>query len=343
MYYRQNFTVNDCFRLIKSQNEDGQIKSEEADISAIDLSKKSIVVLCGNNTKDPMRAANYTTYCLNWLENKKTKSSVTAYSIFYPSEQPLLVSLQPNPSLDYAELAKILFEQTISTNGATNSVEDISKKLGNTTFFGHSAGGFVMNELMFYLGSMLKDKGFSDEDINKLYSKIVFIAYSPYALVDAPINSVYVAPIYDSIGSTKLVYDKMIQNKNVISSNPKFDISSVCKFRASSYSSFFKLYETAIKNEDALYFIDNKSLVATPNLLFNDGFKEDHNLAGVINYPGEHPYKTKAGKLTTEFLSKVFNYSLSTERNKFSVNDLYEQVVQSQQTSDEQVKANKEL
>lgn len=343
MYYRQNFTVNDFFRLIKSQSEDGQTKSEEINLSSIDLSKKSIVILCGNNTKDPMRAANYTNYCLNWLDDNKTRSGVTAYSIFYPKEQPLLVSLQPNPQLDYGELAKVLFEQIISTNGSPNSIEDISKKLGNITFFGHSAGGFVMNELMFYLGSMLKDKGFSDEDINKLYSMVVFVAYSPYALVDAPINSVYIAPIYDSIGSTKLVYDKMIKNKHVVSSNPKFDISTVCKFRASSYSSFFKLYETAIKNEDALYFIDNKSLIATPNLLFDDGFKEDHNLAGVINYPGEHPHKTKAGKLTTEFLSKVFNYSISTERSKFSVNDLYNQVVQPQQTSDTEIKQNKEL
>ena len=184
MYYRLNLTVNDCFKLVKSQLDGNQIKSEENDISTIDLSKKSIVVLCGNNTKDPMRAVNYTNYCLRWLDKNKERSKVRAYSIFYPREQPLSVSLQQNPNLDYNELAKILFEKMISKNGSTQSVESISKSLGNVTFFGHSAGGFVMNELMFYFGSMLKDQGFSDEDINKIYSSVVFVGYSPYALVD---------------------------------------------------------------------------------------------------------------------------------------------------------------
>ena len=343
MYYKQNLTANECFGLVKSLIEDNEIKSEQIDTESIDLKRKSIVVLCGNNTKDPMRAGNYTTYCFNWLDNNKDNSKITAYSIFYPKEQPLLVSLKPNPSLDYEGLAKIMFEQLLSQNGATRPLKDISESFGNITFFGHSAGGFVMNELMFHLGLMLKDRKFSDNDINKIYSNIVFVAYSPFTLVDAPINSIYVAPIYDSIGSTKLVYDKMIQNKNVISSNPKFDVSNICKFRASSYSSFFKLYETAIRDEDTLYFVDDKSLISTPNLLFFDGLKEDHNLAGVINYPKEHPYKTKAGIITTKFLSDVLKYSVSTERNKFSIIDLYNHVVQPSQPTDEQDHKNKEL
>ena len=346
MYYGQKLTAEECFGLVKTQLLDGKPQSEELNISSIDLkNKKSVVVLCGNNTKNPMKAAAYTNYYFGWINEFEDKSKVSAYSVYYPSEQPLFVSLHPNPSLNYAELARIMFDPIIFDGENPQSVKNISEQLGDVTFFGHSAGGFVMNELMFHLGARLKEQGFSDEDINKIYSSIVFVGYSPYALVDAPINSIYVAPIYDSVGSTKLVYDRMIQNKGVISSKPEFDISNTCKFRASSYSSFFKLYETAIKNENSIYFVDNKSLIATPNLLFYDGLKEDHNLAGVIDYPGPHPYKTEAGIHTTEFLHKVFNYCLSTERNRFSVNDIYKIVAQksTEQSTDTPTTKNKEL
>ena len=326
MYYKQNLTANECFGLVKSLIEDNEIKSEQIDTESIDLKRKSIVVLCGNNTKDPMRAGNYTTYCFNWLDNNKDNSKITAYSIFYPKEQPLLVSLKPNPSLDYEGLAKIMFEQLLSQNGATRPLKDISESFGNITFFGHSAGGFVMNELMFHLGLMLKDRKFSDNDINKIYSNIVFVAYSPFTLVDAPINSIYVAPIYDSIGSTKLVYDRMVQVGNMTSSNPKLDIQNICKFRSTSYYNFLKLFEIAMNGEDIVYFSDHNSLIATPNLLFSDGVKEDHNFAGIINYPSKHPYKTKAGELTTEFLKSAVTYTLSTDREKFSTTKLYQKV-----------------
>ena len=344
MYYGQKLTAEECFGLVKTQLLDGKPQSEEQNISLIDLkNKKSIVNLCGNNTKNPIKAGTYANYGFGWLNEYENKSEVTAYSVYYPSEQPLFVSLQPNPSLNYAELARIMFEPIIFNDEKLQSTKNISEELGNVTFFGHSAGGFVMNELMFHLGAMLKEQGFSDDDLNKIYSSIVFVGYSPYALIDAPINSIYVAPIYDSVGSTKLVYDRMIQNKNVISSKPEFDISNICKFRASSYSSFFKLYETAIKDENSIYFVDEKSLVSTPNLLFYDGLKEDHNLAGVIDYPGKHPYKTDAGTQTTKFLHTVFNYCLSTKRNKFSVNDLFYQVVQSQQPNNTPITTIKEL
>lgn len=343
MYYRPTLTASEGFRLIKSQIQNGQVGFEEQEISSIDLNKKSIVVLCGNNTKHPIRAASYTNYIFNWLNEYEDKENVTAYSVFYPSEQPLLLTLQQNPCLRYAELARIMFKNLLEKDGKTESVESISKKFGNITFFGHSAGGFVMNELMFELGSMLKERGLSDEDINKVYSSIVFVGYSPFALVDAPVNSVYIAPVYDTVGSTKLVYEKMIQNENIISSNPKLDIAKICKFRASSYSSFFKLYETAIQDEDSLYFVDGKSLISTPNLLFFDGLKEDHNLAGIIDYPEEHPHKTKAGKHTTDFMHTVFNYCLSTERKKFSTIDLFNQVAPKTEKPSEQDNKNKEL
>jgi hypothetical protein len=154
-------------------------------------------------------------------------------------------------------------------------------------------------------------------------------------LVAAPINHIYITPMYDSMGSTKLVYDRMLQVGNMTSSNPKLDIHSLCKFRSTSYSNFLKLYETAMNKEDTLYFYDYNAVIATPNLLFNDGKVEDHNFAGILNYPFKHPYKTKAGELTTKFIGDAFDYSILTDRNKFSTRQLFDQAAKNHSKSKE--------
>ena len=70
------------------------------------------------------------------------------------------------------------------------------------------------------------------------------------------------------------------------------------------------------------------SFIVTPNLLYDDGFKEDHNLAGVINYTHESPLKTKSGKITTELLKQIFNYRLSGNFKSFSGKELFEKANQ---------------
>ena len=134
------------------------------------------------------------------------------------------------------------------------------------------------------------------------------MAYAPYSLVTAPIKAVYVAPIYDSIGSVKLVYRKIITGKDIISSNPNIDIWGEKKLNARRYLNFIQQYTEAIRNGDTLYFANENSLVATPNLLYADGKREDHNFAGAISYTVKNPYQTKAGKMTAKFMGKTLEY-----------------------------------
>lgn len=328
MIFSENYNIHESFGLIKTTpNNDSPngIKLEELDISEIEYKDKTIVVLCGNNTKSPLKASTYARHCMNWIKHSPIQPYTTIYSVYYPKQQPLYNTLRPNPAFDYDKLAEALFH-TILTNSDGNmaNINEITEKLSNITFFGHSVGGFVMNEIMNGLGKIMHEQQYSNCDINKAFSSIVFVGYSPYALVQAPINNVIIAPIYDSVGSTKLVYDKMKRNRFTQTSNQDINILHNALLKKTPKEQFLDTYQSLVNNEDVLYFVNKHSLVATPNLLYYDGVKEDHNLAGVINYPAEHPYKTHAGKLTTMLMKDVFNYSLMEDRNNFSLNYLYD-------------------
>ena len=343
MGYIKKKDINESFGVMKVNILDNNFVETPVSANDIKFDGKTIVSLCGNDTRTDNRASFYSKCCLSWLGDNVDKEKITTYSIFYPSDQPLNSYFTLDPRFDYDSLAKTIFDQVMTKDGKEQSADEVSKNLSDVVFFGHSIGGFVMNELMYGFGKMMQERNFSEEEMKKVYGSIVFIAYSPYMLVAAPINHIYITPMYDSMGSTKLVYDRMLQVGNMISSNPNFDIHTLCKFRATSYANFLKLYETAMKNEDTLYFSDHNALIATPNLLFDDGKIEDHNFAGVLNYPFKHPYKTKAGELTTKFMGKAFDYSLLTSREKFSTTELFNQVknnIPSQKENEEQSQEN---
>lgn len=335
MGYIQKKDIFDSFGVMKVKISDNNFVETPVDVNSIKFDGKTIVSLCGNDTRSESRASFYSKCCLSWLGDKVDKEKITTYSIFYPFDQPLNSYFTLDPRFDYDSLAKAIFEQVLTKDGKKQSADEVAKNLGDVVFFGHSIGGYVMNELMYGFGKMMQENHFSEEEMKKVYQSIVFIAYSPYMLVAAPINHIYITPMYDSMGSTKLVYDRMLQVGNMTSSNPNLDIHTLCKFRATSYSNFLKLYETAMKNEDTLYFSDHNALIATPNLLFNDGNIEDHNFAGILNYPFKHPYKTKAGELTTKFISDAFDYSLLTSREKFSTTQLFNQIKNSSSSKEE--------
>jgi len=340
MFFGEKLNVKDCFSLVKTKMTSNGVESCEQDIEALKFKGKTIVVLCGNHTRDPLRAGSYSNYCYGWLKGCEESKHINIYSIFYPNNQPLLNLTTPNPEIDYEGLSKILFKQVLCKNNKYLPAEEVSKKLGDITFFGHSAGGLVMNELMNNLGEMMKENGYTLKDIEKVYSSIVFVGYSPYSLVDAPINSVYIAPIYDSVGSTKLAYNRLKESTDFESSNPNFDPRVIFKSKDKASSSFINFYRSDDNMVHTVYFKDDKSLIAVPNLLFNDGYKEDHNLAGVINYYRENPKKTKAGKLTTSLLNNVLTYSVNVDRNEFSVNDLF---VEAKKEVDKESNIDKEL
>lgn len=313
------------FAVVKSQkNSNNQIIFEKTDISSIDFKQKSIVILCGNNSKSQSRGELYAYFCHSWLKNMYNKNNITTYSIYYPNKQPLF-NENPHFTLNYDGLATEMFKKAIYKDGQILTVDEIKRNIGNVVFFGHSAGGYVMNELMISLNKILSDENFTKSQIKSIYESVVFIAYAPYELVKAPIKSVYVAPVYDTIGSTKLVYKYLLKHKNATSSMPNLDILGLNKLTERTNEKFMKRYIEKIKELHTLYFSNDNSIISTPNLLYDDGVKEDHNLAGAVQYNANNPHQTKAGKLTAKFLSDVFNYCLSTKRENFNIKDLYKQ------------------
>ena len=329
--------ASDSFSLIKTTYKNKTLNYTIEDISALKPKKKTIIMICGNNTKDPLKATNYAMHGYNWASGYKPKKDITTYSIFYPKNQPLINGMSINPAFNYEELAEIIFRPIIFNEKTPKKLDDIIDTFSSITFFGHSMGGYIMNELAQNLGKMLKENNFTSAEIKKIYSSIVFIGYSPFALVDAPTKNIYITPIYDSVGSSKLAYDKLLDESKVAICNPTYKKLAENKLKHTSYNTFLKSF---IQNEEeSLYFGAKNNLFCIPNLLFDDGIKEDHNRAGVINYPMTHPHKTNAGKITTEFLNNAFAYSLYEDRNKFSIQELYKKAVNDlQQNKDEQNK-----
>lgn len=328
MIYEYKGNAEDFFGLVKCNIESNKFIRKELKISDLKIDGKTIIVLSGNNTKNPVKASSYAGCCFAWLEDYSFFDTTNSYCIYYPSSQPLLNSMKPNPAFNYDALADIVFDQILYKNGKVRSVKKITDTLGEVVFFGHSMGGFVMDELMERLEGKLRKENFSEPNIDKVFSSIVFVGYAPYTLVKKPINSVYVTPIYDSVGSIKLVLERFKKNTGVISSEPKLNISSIYKVAQSSQENFIRRYKNAIDDQDIIYFLDKRTLVATPNLMYDDGIKEDHNLAGVINYSTKNLNKTEAGEVATKFMKDVFRYSMSIERKDFSVKDLYFEEIQ---------------
>lgn len=331
------------FKVVKTNIVNGGIAHDEIDFSSINYNGKTIIVLCGNNTKNPIKAGAYSTHCLYWSKQYEDISNVTSYSIFYPSIQPLSNNLIPNPALDYGFLADNLFDPVLYKNGKVQPVNDVINSFGDITFFGHSVGGFVMNELMEKLTTKLRNEHFSEADIQNVYSHITFISYSPFALVEYPIKAIYIAPVYDSVGSTKLVYNHMTSKDNFIASTPNIDTKHICGFNELTNVDFAQTYNNYTNAEDAIYFRNENTLIAVPNLLYFDGISEDHNLAGVIHYNSECPYKTNAGRIATDFCDTVFKYSIETPRENFSTEQLFNQVTNDLHQSQEINQMNKEF
>lgn len=326
IYKYGNFFRKDFAVLKSTINPRNEIMMEKVNTSSINIKEKSIVILCGNDSRSMRRAEFYAYLCRNWLKDSAQNKKTTTYSIYYPNEQPLF-NEDPNFELDYMGLAKDIFQRVIYKDNMIKSVEEVKKDLRNVTFFGHSAGGYVMNKLMHCFGEMLKNAGFEKQDIRKIYDNIVFLAYAPYAFVEDPIKAVYVTPIYDSIGSVKLAYRKILKSKDPLSISSRVNVFGENKIETKEPANFIKQYNEIIHKKNTVYYAGRKFLIATPNLLYYDGQKEDHNFAGVINYSRNNPHQTLAGRLTAKFIVNALDYSLSTKREEFDIKELYNQSI----------------
>ena len=99
------------------------------------------------------------------------------------------------------------------------------------------------------------------------------------------------------------------------------------KIETKEPANFIKQYNEIIHKKNTVYYAGRKFLIATPNLLYYDGQKEDHNFAGVINYSRNNPHQTLAGRLTAKFIVNALDYSLSTKREEFDIKELYNQSI----------------
>lgn len=327
MFYTGEMSAKDCFGLVKAKRFAKGTKFAEGEIDSLKINGKTIIILCGNNTKSPNKAAFYANNCFNWLEDYPERRDVTVYSIFYPNNQPLLNTFKPDLTFNYKELAEIIFKQVMYKGGRVLPPEQIADNLNNITFFGHSIGGYVMNELMKNFGEMLECENFSKVEINRIYSRIVFVGYSPFMFVKAPTKNVYITPIYDSVGSLKLSINEFKIKKHPSFSTTDYDIEKTSTEPTLTPHNFRKQYKNSINNQDIAYMKSRNTMIATPDLMYDDGIKEDHNLAGIINYQHENPYKTNAGILATKLMKLIFNYCLSTNRKRFSMTELYDEAI----------------
>ena len=333
MYLNGSYNFNECFGLVKSKKSINDIKHEVHPISSLSIKGKTIIVLCGNNTKNPEKASSYATTCINWLDGCTNQQDVTVYSIFYPKNQPLHTGLILNRTFNYDQLAQTIFEQLFFKNGELLSTAQIMENLGNVTFFGHSIGGHVMNELMYSLEKAMKRFNFTLPEITRIFSSIVFIGYSPFKLVDYPTKNIYIAPLYDSAGSAKLCIDKMKRKRILFSSNPNFNLEEMHNLKADSHFNYIKQIKAYTNNDNIVYLMNNNTIVAIPNLLFDDGKQEDHNLAGVIPRHDSNSYKTHAGEITTNFMSYLLELSVFENRKKLDISNLYDEILYFNQIS----------
>lgn len=320
-----HFTVLETSVLNKKPNQ------QLIDVDEINLKQNCVVILCGNTTKSPARASTYTKYVYDWLANSNKQEKLKYYSIFYPADQPLLNTFAENPSYDYKKLSDTIFSSIVKENDNLLPADKISHNFNKVTFFGHSVGGLIMNNITNEFVNFLITNNYSDYDIDKILTSIKFIAYSPYKTVDLPINAIYIAPLYDSLGSTKKCLDKVKKN-NYVSTNDKLAGFLKQIYRYKYYSNYLEKITPVFFDTQTNYVSTDRTFVAIPNLLYFDGVCEDHNLAGIINSTNNNPAKTTAGKLSTEFMNIVMRYCTETTKENISTLQLYNIITKSEET-----------
>lgn len=316
--------TKETFKIVKTELKSGTPYHSIIDLEDINFQGKSVVCFCGNLTKKPENAVSYSAKAYTWLSDYPDRDNVTFYSIYYPTEQPLESNLSPNIALDYRHLSKKLLMSAVRKNNEPLPVNEMIKNLSNITFFGHSAGGMVMDETIDRFIVFLKRYSFNKESINKILSSIVFVGYAPYKFVEAPINAVYITPFFDSLGSSKKAIERINQEKNFISSNENCKQINSKAVNCQTYEDFVKMYQPILTKDKSIYFANNNTLFAMPDLLIDDGIIEDHNLAGVSESYVSNASKTQAGIITTSFMHNVFKQSLQNERKNFSTIDLFD-------------------
>lgn len=315
--------TKETFKIIKTDLKLGIPQHSSLEPDEVAFTGKSIVCLSGNLTKQFTNALNYTANIYSWLQGYRYQNKISYYTVFYPTEQPLENNMTKNIAMDYRRFSNELLSSVVQSDNKLLTTNEIVKKLSNITFFGHSAGCMVMDELISYFIGFLKTHGYSKNDIDKIISSIVFIGYSPYKFVEAPIKSIYITPLYDSLGSSRSAIKKSKEERDFIFSNREIEKYNKLANSCESHQEFIELYKPLLKKEKVIYFKNKQSMFVLPDLLIDDGVIEDHNLAGVSESPKCVLYKTQAGFDVTHFIHQIFKYSLAKNRKEFDIEEIY--------------------
>lgn len=315
--------TKETFKVIKTDLKLGVPKHSLLELDEVTFTGKSVVCLSGNLTKQFANALNYTANVYSWLQGYKYQNKINFYTVFYPTEQPLENNMTKNITMDYRRFSNELLASVVQSDNKPATTTEIIKKLSNITFFGHSAGCMVMNELVNYFIEFLQTHGYNKNDIDKILSSIVFVGYSPYKFVEAPINNIYITPLYDSLGSSRSAIKQSMDEKDFVFSNEEIEKYNKLANSCESHQEFIELYKPLLKKEQVIYFKNKHSMFVLPDLLIDDGVIEDHNLAGVSEAPKYVLFKTKAGFDVTNFLHQLFRYSLAKNRKEFDIEEIY--------------------
>lgn len=295
------------------------------DKNQFDASMKTLLILPGNPTSDVHSAERYARCASLWLDGVKDVDGVQVCSMIYSNGRPLFEDGAYNFNYNYEEVVDTFFMPYFVKDGKRLPESKAIANIKNLVVFTHSAGAVVMNECMAMLENKLKDAGYSADEVSNIYSNIVMIAYSPYAVVYSPIKRVYISPVYDTMGGfikTMQVFPK----DGTTFSRIKFKVKRFNEVYDRSVEFAIKGLQDLVRKYGAICMTDSeRNLNIMPDLLFDRGgnYPEDHGIAGVINYPLKSPEKTKVGEVTTTIMCDIVQKAFERQENNFDIGDLY--------------------
>jgi hypothetical protein len=300
---------------------------EFIDDDSLHISRPTLLIFGGNPTTSDSEAGRYARTLRNWLGDSCTEKDIDIISVVYNDGLPLKDETHYNYNYDYDALSdQVLLPLVIDNNGEKFSYETASKKLSRLTVFGHSAGAFVLDRIMARFQTKLAEMGYLENEIINLCQQIKFLAFSPYAMVNAPISSVYITPYYDYLGSFYKSLNYLNQRSNLQYTTSKFDLKKQFDSMENNFDNANALNQMLFNEiEKSGFFMGSdgqSSMVVAPAKLSKNN-ESDHGLIGIVCGPNNEnsPLATSVGKKITKFIKYVLsdftkNSIKNVEKNK---------------------------
>ncbi len=293
------------------------------------ISKPTIVIFGGNPTTIESEAGRYARTVDNWLAGfgDINRSKFDIVSVVYANGSPLENNLfLAGSDYDYNELAETIFLPLIANEQKQKLDVNLAlKNLSLVSFFGHSAGAYVMDNIMDKFLRYAIKLGYTDDEIFQMCRQIKFLTFAPYQMVDAPIKSIYITPSFDELNSFYKAIEFMATKDNV-STNNNIDLKKYMNMLNNHSPRFLKYGQKmadSVENDGIMTMFDNKdTLVVTPWKLSKNE-QSDHGLVGIVRGPNNEIslFSTDIGIKISDFIEKILKEYLSN-----SISNLDKQV-----------------